>query len=127
MTAIAALSIADGAASPVTRTFSPVNIDVAGVAKWADRSSGVLLGFPTYTQSLRAPNKRVRTSRVTSKMVYPVLDGDGLKKYELVAIVDFIIPESATQLEREHIYALTKNAIGHAVVSAAVEDLESVY
>jgi hypothetical protein len=73
MTAIAALTLADGQGTPVNHTFSPDGIDGAGVAAWVDRSGGIALGFPKITLSMRSPSKTNRNYRMVAKVVVPVL------------------------------------------------------
>jgi len=139
MTAIAALTLNDGAATPVAHTFSPVNIDQAGVARWADRSGGIALGYPVVSFSLRQPTKGSRNYRLTAKVVYPVLEqtsastATGIqpaptKAYDLAFNGEFILPERSTQQQRKDLLAFVKNYFANAsVMTAAVEQFESVY
>lgn len=138
MSAIAALTIADGLATPVNRTFNPVNIDQLGVAKWANRESGIALGYPVVTFSLRNPSKTSRNYKVTAKLVLPVLEvtspstSTGIqpaptKAYDLLATVDFVLPERSTVAQRSDLLAYLKNFLGNAVITNGVKDFESVY
>lgn len=139
MTAIAALTLNDGAGTPVAHTFNPVNIDVAGVARWADRSGGIALGFPVVSFAMRNPTKASRSYKITAKVVTPVLEitspstGTGIqpaptKAYDLIANVEFVLPERSTLQERKHILAYAKNYLANAsVFTAAVENFESIY
>lgn len=138
MSAIAALTLADGAATPVNHTFSPVNIDQAGVAKWADRSGGIALGFPVVTLSLRNPSKTSRNFRLTAKVVTPVLEvtspstSTGIQPaptlaYNVTANIDIVLPERSTQQQRKDMAAFMKNFLANAVITNAVENFESVY
>nr|QDH87892.1 MAG: hypothetical protein H2RhizoLitter493524_000002 [Leviviridae sp.] len=140
MTAIAAVTINDGQATPVAHTFSPVNIDQAGVAKWADRSSGIALGFPALSFSQKTPNpKGARNYKMSIKVVLPVLEvtspstSTGIqpaptKAYDLIATVDFTLPERSTLAQRNDLLAYVKNFLANAaVVTPAVQNFESVY
>jgi hypothetical protein len=138
MTAIAALTLADGQATPVNHTFSPVNIDNAGIAKWADRSGGIALGFPITTFSLRAPTKSVRSYKLVGKVVTPVLEvtspstSTGIqpaptKAYDLIFNFDMTLPERSTLAERKNAIAYVKNYLANTVITNAVESFESVY
>lgn len=137
MAAIAPIILPDGQIAPVNRTFGPVNI-IDDVARWADRSNGISVGFPTLTHSLRAPTKGSRAYKLTTKVVLPVLEvtspstGSGIqpaptKAYDLIATIEIILPERSTKAQRQEILAYSKNFLAHAVVKAAVEDYESVY
>lgn len=139
MTAIAALTISDGQATPVAHTFSPVNIDAAGVAKWCDRSGGIALGYPTITFSMRQPTKANRNYKVTTKVVYPVLEqtsastATGIqpaptKAYDLIFNGEFILPERSTLAQRNDVFAYVKNYFANAaVIPPAVQNFEAVY
>jgi hypothetical protein len=139
MTAIAALTIADGQATPVTKTFSPVNIDAMGVAKWADRSGGIAIGYPVVSFSMRQPTKAFRSYRVTTKVVLPILEqtsastATGIqpaptKAYDLIFNGEFVLPERSTLAQRKDILAFAKNYLANAaVVTAAIENFESVF
>jgi len=138
MTAIAALTLADGQATPVNHTFSPVNIDMAGIAKWADRSGGIALGYPVVTLNLRQPSKTNRNYKLTAKVVTPVLEvtspstATGIQPaptlaYNIIFNVDAVLPERSTLAQRNDALAYFKNAVANAVFTAAVQNFESVY
>lgn len=136
MSAIAALTLADSV--PANHTFSPVNIDATGIAKWADRSGGIALGFPVVTLSLRSPTKASRNYKLTAKVVTPVLEvtspstATGIqpaptKAYDLLATIDIVLPERSTALQRNDLLAYLKNFLANAVITNAVGSFESVY
>lgn len=139
MTAIAAMTINDGQATPVAHTFAPVNIDQTGVAKWADRSGGIALGFPTITFSMRQPTKASRNYRVTAKVALPVLEqtsastATGIqpaptKAYDLLANLEFVLPERSTLAQRNDLIAYVKNFLANAaVIPPAMANFESIY
>lgn len=138
MTAIATLSLADGQAAPVTHTFNPVNIDSAGVAKWADRIGGIALGFPVVSSSLKMPSKTSRNYRLSLKIVTPVLEvtspstASGIqpaptKAYDLIGTMEFVLPERSTLAERKNLKAYMVNLLAHSVVTTAIENFETVY
>lgn len=138
MTAIAALTLADGQTTPVNHTFNPVNIDNAGIAKWADRSGGIALGFPIVSFSMRSPTSSSRAYKVTAKVVTPVLEvtspstASGIQPaptlaYNLIATVDLVLPERSTLGQRKDLLAYLKNYLANAVMTAAVENFESIY
>lgn len=138
MSAFAPIVLADGATTPVNHTFSPVNIDVAGVAKLADRSGGISVGFPVVSLSVRNPSKTSKNYRVTVKVVVPTLEvtsastGTGIqpaptKAYDILSTLEFVLPERSTLLERQHIYAYMKNFLANTNVSNAVTTFEAIY
>jgi len=139
MTAIAAITLLDGQATPVSKTFSPVNIDQAGVARWADRSGGIALGFPIVSFSNKIPTKGSRNYRLTAKVVIPVLEqtsastATGIqpaptKAYDLIFNSEFVLPERSTLAQRNDLLAFAKNFMANsAVIQSAVQNFESVY
>lgn len=140
MTAIAALTLLDGQTTPVSHTFSPVNIDQAGVARWADRVGGIALGFPVLSFSNKSPvSKGSRNFRQTVKIVVPVMEqtsastATGIqpaptKSYDLIFNGEFILPERSTLAQRNDLLAYVKNFLANAsVITAAVQNFESVY
>lgn len=138
MPAIANMTINDGATTPVAHTFAPVNIDANGVAKWADRSGGIALGFPLVSQCVRVPSKTSRNYRVTVKVATPVLEvtspstASGIqpaptKAYDLLATMELVLPERSSLAERKNLIAYMKNYLANAVITAAVENFEAVY
>lgn len=138
MAAIAVLTLANGETTPVNHTFSPVNIDAAGVAKWADRIGGIALGYPVVTMSLRQPSKGSRNYKLTAKVVTPVLEvtspstATGIqpaptKAYDILMTVDMVLPERSTLQQRKDASAFLRNFLSNAVITNAVENFESVY
>lgn len=138
MTALAAVTVQDGKATPVNHTFSPVNVDAAGIAKWVDRIGGISIGFPSITLSVREPSKTSRNYKVTRKVVYPVLEvtspstATGIqpaptKAYELTSIQEWILPERSTAADRADLIAFCKNFDALPVLQSAVKDYDPVY
>jgi len=137
MGAIASVVINDGQATPVAHTFAPVNI-VADVAKLADRSGGIAIGYPVITQSVRAPNGNLRTYKVTSRVALPVLEvtspstASGIQPaptlaYTLLCNMEFILPERSSLQERKNLLAYVRNYLAHANSTVAVQDFEPLY
>lgn len=136
MSALASIAIADSV--PTTRVFSPINIDVAGVAKLADRSGGVAIGFPVISLLVRQPSKASRNYRVTGKVVVPTLEvtapstATGIqpaptKAYDLLGTFEFVLPERSTLLERNNLLSLFKNFVADVNVTNAVTTFETIY
>lgn len=136
MSALAPIIIADSI--PANRTFAPVGIDVAGVAKLTDRTSGIAIGFPVLTLSVRSPNKGSRNYKVMGKLVIPTLEATSpstatgiqpapTKAYDSIGMFEFVIPERSTPLERANLLALVRSALLNANVSNAVQTFETIY
>lgn len=92
-------------------TFSPVGYVAPGVAKWANRSGGIPVGYPVVTLQLRGPTQSSRVYKATMKLVVPTLEvtspstATGIqpaptKAYDITMIVEAIFPERCTEAER---------------------------
>lgn len=146
MPALASITINDGQATPVAHTFNPSGPDKNGVNYFYDRSGGIAIGFPSITLDLKEPpvaapgmaSKASRVYRATAKVVMPVLEvtsastGTGIqpaptKAYDLVAKMEFILPERATLANRKDILAYAKNILTNSNVTSLVQDLEGIY
>lgn len=139
MSAIANVVINDGQATPVSHTFAPVTIDAQGVAKWADRSGGISVGFPTLSYSLKNPTGNSKSYKLTAKVMLPVLEqtspstATGIQPaptvaYNLLANIEMVLPERSTAQDRKNLLAYVKNYLANAtVVTAGVENYEAVY
>lgn len=138
MSALAPIVINDGATTPVAHTFSPVGIDAAGVAKLADRSGGIAIGFPVVTMSVRMPTKVSRNYKVIGKIVRPTLEvtspstATGIqpaptKAYDHLGTFEFVLPERGTEAERKDILAYMSNLIASVSIQNAVKTFETTY
>jgi hypothetical protein len=138
MPAIAPLTLADGQATPVNHTFSPVNIDAAGVARWADRSGGIAIGYPVFSYSNKVPTKGSRNYRLTMKVSTPVLEQTSastatgiqpapIKAYEPLCNIEFVLPERSTLAQRKDLLAYVRNVLANTIVTTGVQDFESIY
>lgn len=138
MSAIAPLTLNDGAAVAVAHTFNPAPDVMSNLAKWVDRSGGIQLGYPMITFSLRQPTKASRANKISVKVVTPILEvtspstASGIQPaptlaYNVMISTDIVLPERSTLQQRKDCFAYFKNFMAHAVMTAAVENGEPVY
>lgn len=129
--------INDGQGTPVAHTFAPVNL-IGNAANFADRSGGIAVGYPTVLATMSLPSKTSRLYKARFKVVLPVLETvsnstmSGIlpaptKAYDLTADMTFFMPERSTLADRKNILAYAKNLLANAVVTALVENNETVY
>lgn len=139
MTAFATITINDGQAAPVAHTFTARRIDQS-VAKWQDISSGIAVGFPTITASLREPVRGGKNSiyKANVKIVLPVLEVvnsstySGItpaptKAYDVIANFEVLMPERSTLADRKNIHAYVVNALNQVDLKSMIVDLNMVY
>jgi hypothetical protein len=103
----------------VDKTFDPEGFVAPGVSRWVDRSAGVAVGYPWFTLSVRPPTKASRVYRVTAKLGLPTLDTVGnayngitpgpSKAYEVMAVMEFLLPERSTAAERAALLSHTRS------------------
>lgn len=129
MPAIAALTINDGATTPVAHTFSPVTTD-GSLAKWADRSPSIPSGFRTMSLDVAPPSGTRTVYRVSGGFYVPVVatvnSVDTVVRFSSAQVVLNIHPDSTLQ-ERKDLLAYVLNAFGLATVKTSVENLEPFF
>lgn len=129
MPAIAALTVYDGASTPVAHTFSPQSTTGAR-SQWADRSPTIPAGYRTISHELAEPNGNRTVHKVTMGFMVPVVatvDGsDTVVRYDSGQVVLNINPLSTLQ-ERKDLLAYIANTLGLAAVKTSVENLEPFY
>lgn len=134
------LTINDGQATPVSHTFSPNsgdgNVPGVSVISYEDRVSGIQVGFPTISISTRKPTKANKNYSVKLTVMCPVLENvsnstvSGIAPaptvaYEAMSVINFVIPQRSTIAVRKDLLAYVRNCLANAVVTAAIQDLES--
>lgn len=135
MTAFAAVTLVDGAwvesGTPEPDyggVFQPSVIDPQGVARLyeGDVSLDARRGL---SLSVRLPKVGGSVARVTAKVVIPLLDGltPPNKVGEVIATAEFVIPKRADGLYRIAAHRLLQAYLADASVTAAIEQLQSVY
>lgn len=139
MPAIGNVVINDGATTPVAHTFAPAGIE--GItASYADRSGGIPVGYYSLDVSLRKPSPKSleKMYKATFRVKTPILEATspststGIQPaptvgYNPLAEVSFWLPERSSLQNRKDLRAFVKNLLADAVVTALVENLESVY
>lgn len=139
MPAIGNVVINDGATTPVAHTFAPAGQEGL-VNSYADRLSGIPVGYYTLDISLRKPSPkslekmylatfRIRTPilEVTSPSTASGIQPAPTVGYNPICEIKFWLPERSSLQDRKNLRAYAKNLMADAVVTAVVESLESVY
>jgi hypothetical protein len=133
MSSFATIALNDSV--PTSHDFEPVHIS-DNVAKWADREGGIAVGYPIITAHVRPPTKASRAHKVTLKVSVPTLEEASsggsfvpppTKAFDCLAVIEMVLPERSTLLERQDFFAYVKNLLANANVTSMVEDTEPVY
>jgi hypothetical protein len=132
--------INDGVATPVAHTFNPTsgdgNVPGVSVIGYEDRVDGIQVGFRRLTMSTRKPTKTNKNYKFTLAVVVPVMENvsnstvSGIAPaptvaYEVTAQVSFVMPERSSLAARKDTLAYVRNSLAHAVMTSAIQDLES--
>lgn len=133
MAAIANLVLADGQATPVNKTFVPMDAN-SGLATWTERSSGISIGMPVVTLSV---SMGAEVNKVKAKVVAPVLEvisgSDGgytpspKVAYTVSGVIEFNFPNRSTLQNRKDVRAFVRNLLADAVIQKAVDEFERPY
>jgi len=115
-------------AAYTTHTFSPDGYVSPGVAQYVDRVTGVPVGFPRMTLSVRPPANGSQVYKVVCKVAVPTLEVTSAntetgyqpapkKAYENACHMEWLLPARGTELERTHLL--------HMVISFLVATLSA--
>lgn len=129
MPAIAALTINDGATTPVAHTFAPVTTN-GSTAKWADRSAATPAGFTTITEEIREARSSGAAHRVIVGFNFPILalvDGSQTKVRNNSGQVVLNFAQDSTDQERKDALAYVSNFLANATVKTSIQNIEPFY
>jgi len=121
--------INDGQATPVAKTFTPESV-TPQVSTFADRTSGIALGFQRIavsTSFAKSAGSVNRTKYTVSVPVTQTVNGVTSVAYTLRANVEFIFPDGSTDAQRKDVYAYVVNGLQHTNVRASLRDLDPQY
>lgn len=125
---LANLTINDGQAAPVATTFVPGERSNTLVV-WHDNDP-VIAQRSTVSVSRRLPTPGNGNHKYSVRVKVPAaaLDPDtGKPVHYSTAIVDFIVPEAATQAERDDLVAFAENALTAGSLGTLVEDGDFIF
>lgn len=131
MAQLAPIAINDGAATPVSHTFSPIGKPAGSEHDFfVERTSG----RPDFQSEIRLrtvqPSQKGQPHRVLISILVPkTVTVDGTEKLDYQNRVDITVtcaPNGVTQ-SRKDIRAFAKNLLDNAIVVAAIDNLENTY
>lgn len=132
MSAIANITIADGAATPVSHAFVPVQTSPNPI--WQDSDAAKAYKAAQYRLSAvrKATDATKGLTRVRLTLVLPTM-GTGVAlpasevDYSHQATVEFIMPNRGLKQERKDMRVLLLNALADAQVVDMVDELHAAY
>lgn len=124
------LTINNGAASPVAKTFS-ISEKNPSQTVFEERSSGVQSNFTTLRVRSQKPQGARKQSRTEYKVVQPLLrtspTGVVAPAAYNTSLCSFTIAEDATADERKDLFAYMVNGLSHALLKPVTTDLDPIY
>lgn len=137
MAAVGNITINNGEATPVAKTYNP-SVVQSDLVSYQNRSGGIVLGFPEISIGNRMPSKNANSYKVTARVKIPILEqtspstATGIQPaptlaYTLIGNVELVMPSRCTLAERKDLLAFVKNFMSNAAVTTAVENFEMPY
>lgn len=123
------ITINNGAATPVAKTFSPERV-APDLSTFTERSTGVSAGFVRLGVGFSPATARRSTNRIDISLDLPVLATvNGVSTVAHVARFKgyFVIPDVCTADQRADLHAFVANGLQHALLKGVVKDLDPMY
>lgn len=131
MAVMAAITVADGAATPVNHTFNPVDDNPP---EWVDSDAAIL--YKHQQKRLVVDIKRAKgpagINRVVVSLNLPT-GGDGVtvpaneNSRFAVAKLEFLLPAKGTKQERKDLRTLVKNLLADAQIIDVIDELNGAW
>lgn len=123
------LTINDGLATPVARSFSPVAVS-PGLSVFAEKSSAASSGYKKLTISASMADGKRQTNRIDVNLDMPVTETvNGIPTVTRTARFKgyFVIPDACTTAERSDLVAFVANSFDNSQLRAVIKDLDPLY
>jgi len=132
MSAVANIAIADGASTPVTHTFSPIQTNPNAIFRDTDAAKAYLASQYRITAVSKLNSNVKGLSRVKFTVELPTM-GNGVSlptsevDYTTTIHVEMIAPNRGLKQERKDARTLVKNLLADAQVIDMVDELRAAY
>lgn len=123
------LTINNGAATPVAKTFSPERV-APELSTFTERTAQSSAGFLRLGVAYSPASGKRTTNRVDVNLDFPVLQTvNGVSQVAYTGRFKgyFVIPDVMTAAERADLAAFVANALDNTQVRAVVKDLDPMY
>lgn len=132
MSAIANITIADGAATPVNHTFVPVQTSPNPIWSDSDAAKAYKASQYRFTAVRKTTDSTKGLTRVRMTLVLPTM-GTGVAlpasevDYSHQSTVEFIMPVRGLKQERKDLRVLTRNVLADAQVIDMIDEMNAAY
>lgn len=123
------LTINDGAATPVAKSFAPLRI-APELSIFTERSAVIPAGYPKLSVALDAASSKRATNRVDISLSLPVVQTvNGLPTVTKTGLFKgyFVVPDTFEAADRANLHAYVANALQNAQLKAVIKDLDPLY
>lgn len=123
------LTINNGAATPVAKSFAPERV-APDLTTFTERSSATSAGFTRLSVRYSPASARRLTNKVGVDLDFPVLQTvNGVSTTAYVARFrgEFTLPDQMTAAERADVVAFVANALDVTSIRAVIKDLDPLY
>lgn len=125
MTQLADITVKNGAATPIDVVFTAVTPQSGSdAALWYYKAGTSRTSYVRLNTNVRRSGSNAAMKSVAT-LNYPVVDVDGIVKYNLLAKIELTVPDQASQQDVDHVYALMKNLLAHAQLQGNFKDLSA--
>lgn len=129
MSQVSSITINDGSATPVAKTFAPERVSPERTV-FAERTSGISAGYTRLAVGFSPATSRRATTRVDVELDLPALASSGgavtvshtarFKGY-------FVLPDVMSASDRANLIAYVANALDNTLIRGVVKDLDPLY
>jgi len=125
----APLSILDGLATPVARSFAPMRV-APDQSVFAEKTSPVSAGYKLLKVGLSSASASRPTNRVDVELQFPVVSTvNGISTVAYTGLFKgyFVLPYVMTSAERADLVAFVANALDNTQIRGVIKDLDPLY
>lgn len=127
----ATITLADGQGVPVNHDFNPQGAVGPALCEFYNGESTTSAGAMKLALGFSRPTSNRPTTRIKLSFAQPkeALGADGVTRVVDTARcnIEWIVPETFTQAEKDNFEAFCRNAVAHAVVQGYVADSDPCY
>jgi hypothetical protein len=124
MTQLADITVKNGAPTPADTLFGAVQPQSGGdAALWYYKAGPSRNSYVRLTTDVRRTGSNAST-RARMQLNFPVVV-ENVVQYSLIAKMELVVPDMATQQDVDHMYAFMKNLIAHAQLQGNFKDLSA--
>lgn len=125
MTQLADITVQNGSGTPNDVLFTAVTPQSGSdAALWYYKAGTSRTSYVRLNTNVRRSGSNAAT-KATANLNYPVVDVDGIVKYNLLAKIELTVPDQSSQQDIDHVYAFMKNLLADTQLQGNFKDLSA--